>query len=50
MTNWKAIQIQGAKKANLNQPLVRPGEVKTKYLSMGSWRANLSKDGQKRGK
>jgi len=48
MTNWKATQVAGALKANAQSPVSAPTEVKTKYLSMGSWKANLSKHGQKR--
>lgn len=47
-TNWRAMQTAGALKWNQKLgPMPRPGDVKTRGMSMGSWHANLSKGGAK---
>jgi hypothetical protein len=43
-TNWRAMQTAGAKKPDY----IIPREVKPRYMTMGSWHADLSKDGAKR--
>jgi hypothetical protein len=47
-TNWKAIQLTGTKKDE--KKILFGTDVKTKYMSMGSWRGSLSDDGKYRGK
>lgn len=42
-TNWKAMQLAGALKAR--GPMPRPSDVLTKYMTGGSWRADLRKGG-----
>ena len=43
MPNWKAMQVPADK---LDKKIrVAPQGVKSKYLSMGSWHASLSKEG-----
>lgn len=43
-TNWRAMQSAGAAKHKLvTGPLPGPGGVKTKYMTMGSWKQDLSK-------
>lgn len=43
MTNWRAVQVPVDK----TNPRVRipPAGVRVRYLSMGSWHADLSKEG-----
>jgi len=41
VTNWLAMQVPRDK----NKKLSAPGGVRTRYLSAGSWRADLSKGG-----
>ena len=45
-TNWKAVQVTGALRHKAaSGPMAGPTDVKTRYLSMGSWHASLSKGG-----
>jgi hypothetical protein len=47
-TNWRAMQAAGAgKQKHKSVPLPRPSEVLPRYLTMGSWHANLSNDGKR---
>ena len=45
-TNWKAMQVAGCKKATFSIPR----DVKPKHMAMGSWHADLSKEGTRRRK
>ena len=46
-TNWRAMQAAGALKMKdkVHGVLPRPSDVLTRYMSMGSWHADLSKGG-----
>lgn len=44
-TNWKAMQAAGARKPDTFTP---PSNIRAKYMAMGSWRADASKNGAKR--
>lgn len=46
MTNWKAMQVP-AEKGDKKLRSV-PHGIKPKYMTMGSWHADLSKDGVSR--
>lgn len=49
MTNWKAMQVPGiAAGKGAAKTHSRPGEVRTRYLAMGSWHADASKGGTRR--
>jgi hypothetical protein len=48
-TDWKAMQYAGSKKKD-KENKGGPTDVKTKYMSMGSWKASLSAGGAYRGK
>ena len=43
-TNWKAMQVPADKTNKKIHPI--PHGVKTRYMSMGSWHADSSKDGK----
>lgn len=43
MTNWKAIQVPAEKGDKKIRSV--PHGIKPKYMAMGSWHADLSKDG-----
>lgn len=46
MINWKAMQAPTETKGGKKH--VGPSDVRPRYMSMGSWRADLSKGGVKR--
>lgn len=47
-TNWRAMQVPPHRAGKGAQPTWdKPGEVKARYLSMGSWHARQSKGGQR---
>ena len=46
MTNWKAMQVPRDKKDK--RVHVAPQGLKTRYMSMGSFHADLSRDGKSR--
>lgn len=47
MTNWQAMQVQAVVKRGEKPSHPRPAEVRTRYLSMGSWHADSSAGGQR---
>lgn len=50
-TNWRAMQAAGSAAMKSKQDVFpRPSEVKAKYMVGGSWRADISKKGKRRGK
>lgn len=50
MTNYRALQVAGTNNARkMNKPQPAPREIKTRYLTMASWHADLSKDGKRHG-
>jgi hypothetical protein len=48
--NYRAMQVASAAKKGVVQALSKPGDVKPRYMAMGSWRASLSKGGAYSGK
>jgi hypothetical protein len=46
MTNWRAMQAPIDKSKKL--AAIAPHGVKPRYMKMGSWHANLSKNGARR--
>lgn len=44
-TNWRAMQVAQSLDVNKKPQRVKNSGVKTRGMSMGSWRANLSKGG-----
>jgi hypothetical protein len=48
MTNWEAMQVPALTVPGGAQTFNRPGDVRTRYLSMGSWHADGSKGGKSR--
>ncbi len=49
-TNYKAMQVAAIRSKDGKQMVVsRPGDTAIKAMSMGSWKANASKGGTKRG-
>lgn len=46
-TNWRALQAAGAFKDKTKVANLRPSEVKPRYFSMGSWHADLTKEGKR---
>lgn len=46
MTNYRAMQVAGSQKTPVNKVLPKPTEIRMRYLSMGSWKASLSKGGE----
>lgn len=49
MTNYKAMQVAPIKNKDGKLVINRPGDTSIKRMSMGSWKANASKGGAKRG-
>lgn len=46
--NYRAMQV--TVKKGFTGPLPKPGDVKPRYMTAGSWRADLSKGGTLKGK
>lgn len=44
MTNWQAVQVPADKTNKKIHPV--PHSVKTRYMTMGSWHADASKEGK----
>lgn len=48
-TNWKGLQAGGVKARQKEGKEFLGMDVKTKYMTMGSWKADYTKSGAKKG-
>lgn len=49
-TNWRALQVPPRREKGMPTAWVGQGDIKPRYLSMGSWHASASNGGARRKK